>query len=63
MAIIRDHDMDDGTCWKQAPERMGDWADKSVSLADLDCFCTYVGATAYEHCPLDCLRAKSFKVE
>jgi len=63
MAIVCNNNLDDNTRWKQAPECMGDRTDKSVSMANLDCFCSYVGVTAYEHCPLDCLRAKSFKVD
>ena len=63
MAIIYDNDLDDTLGWEQAPKSVACRARQPVAVADLDCFCRFVGITAYEHCPLDCLRAKSFQVD
>ena len=63
MASIGDHDLDDAAGRKQAPESMAGRARQSASMADIHCFCRYVGITAYEHCPLDCVQAKSSQVD
>jgi hypothetical protein len=62
VAVIYDNDLDDTLGGEQAPEGVACGARQPTTLADIHCFCLYVGITAYEHCPLDCVRAKSSQV-
>jgi hypothetical protein len=62
MASISDHDMDDIAGGQQASASVAGWSREPTSVAGVDCFCGFVGITAYEHCPLDCVRAKSPQV-
>ena len=62
MALVGDHNLDDAVGGQQAPEGVAGGAREPASVAGVDCFCRFVGITAYEHCPLDCVRAKSSQV-